>query len=220
MVTRQVFHDELEKLHQRLLEMGALVEEAVHTSVRSLAEQDTAAAQAVIDGDDVLDGMELEIEEGCIHLIALQQPMAKDLRLIAAILKIITDLERIADNATNIAEITIRIADQKLIKPLEDIPRMADMSAQMVHDALDALVKQDEAFAREVADRDDAVDAIYSALFDELVEIMQADQDPVRIAQCSNLLFAARFLERIADHATNIAERVVYLASGKREKLG
>lgn len=220
MVTRQVFHDELEKLHQRLLEMGALVEEAVHTSVRSLAEQDTAAAQAVIDGDDVLDGMELEIEEGCIHLIALQQPMAKDLRLIAAILKIITDLERIADNATNIAEITVRIADQKLIKPLEDIPRMADMSAQMVHDALEALVKQDEAFAREVADRDDAVDAVYSALFDELVEIMQADQDPVRIAQCSNLLFAARFLERIADHATNIAERVVYLASGKREKLG
>jgi len=199
--------------------MGSLVEKAVDDAVNSLATLDAKKAVKVVDNDDVLDAMEMEIEERCIRLIALQQPMAVDLRLIATILKVVTDLERIADNATNIAEITIRIADQELIKPLVDIPRMARMSINMVHDSLDALVQKDATSAREICARDDEVDDLYAYLFEELVGIMQRDEDPQRIAQCANLMFAARFLERIADHATNIGERVIYLVTGERVKL-
>ncbi len=220
MTSRQQFHDELDALHRKLLEMGSLVEDVVRESVDSLAARDTTVAQRVIDTDDRLDAMELEIERGCIHLIALQQPMAADLRLLTTILKIITDLERMADNAVNIAEITLRIGDQELVKPLIDIPKMAEASVAMVHDALQAVVDKNATAARAVCARDDMVDRMYADLFDELVGIMKSDTDPERVAQCANLMFAARFLERIADHAVNVGERVVYLVTGKREKLG
>ena len=220
MTSRQQYHDELEALHSRLLEMGSLVEEVVARSVDSLAQLDVDAAQNVIDTDDTLDAMEMEIEQRCIRLIALQQPMAADLRLLATILKVVTDLERMADNAVNISEITLRIAGQQLVKPLVDIPKMAALAVQMVHDALAALVQRDEALARAVCERDDAVDDMYAALFEELVDMMKSDTDPIRVSQCANLMFTARFLERIADHATNIGERVVYLVSGERVKLG
>ncbi len=220
MTSRQQYHDELEALHSRLLEMGSLVEKVVARSVESLAQLDVDAAQNVIDTDDTLDAMEMEIEQRCIRLIALQQPMAADLRLLATILKVVTDLERMADNAVNISEITLRIAGQQLVKPLVDIPKMAALAVQMVHDALAALVQRDEALARAVCERDDAVDDMYAALFEELVDMMKSDTDPIRVSQCANLMFTARFLERIADHATNIGERVVYLVSGERVKLG
>lgn len=220
MTSRQQYHDDLEALHARLLEMGSLVEQVVAKSVESLAGLDVKTAQSVIDTDDTLDAMEMEIEQRCIRLIALQQPMAADLRLLATILKVVTDLERMADNAVNISEITLRIAGQQLVKPLVDIPKMAALAVTMVHDALNALIQRDETLARDVCERDDAVDDMYAALFEELVDMMKSDTDPIRVSQCANLMFTARFLERIADHATNIGERVVYLVSGERVKLG
>ncbi len=220
MTSRQQYHEELDALHERLLEMGALVEQVVQQSVDSLARLDVPLAEHVIATDDTLDAMELEIERRCIRLIALQQPMAADLRLLATILKVVTDLERMADNAVNISEITLRLAGQELVKPLVDIPKMADLAVRMVHDALAALVRRDEQLARDVCQRDDAVDDMYALLFEELVVMMKNDSDPDRVSQCANLMFTARFLERISDHATNVGERVVYLVSGERVKLG
>ncbi len=215
-MTRQSYHNQLEGLKSDILRMGSLVEEGIHKSIGSLKAQDLELAQAVVNSDDVIDQMETEIEESCLKLIALQQPLAKDLRTINTILKTITDLERMADQSVNIAEITLRIGHEPLIKPLVDIPRMAEMAERMVRESLDSFVKEDLALARKVCDDDDPVDDLYSALFDELMGFVLAGGDVRRATQAINLLFVARFLERIADHATNIAERVIYMVSGER----
>ena len=160
--------------------------------------------------------MEKDLEERCVKLIALQAPLAGDLRTIHTILKVVTDLERIGDQAINIAELTLRLSGEPLIKPLVDIPKMAEMAGSMLHRALKSFVDGDTGLAREVCLADDAVDELYSRLYDELIELSLGAGDRARATQAINLLFAARFLERIADHATNIAERVIYMVEGRR----
>lgn len=217
-MTREGLDKNLSDLQQELLRMGSMVEEAIHLSVESLARQDLTLAQQIIDGDDLIDELSTKIEEDCIRLIALQQPVAKDLRVIATILKTVTDLERIADHATNIAEITQRIGTAPLIKPLIDIPKMAKMVEVMVHDSLKAFVDRDIGFARTTCLKDDAIDKLYEDLLNELTGFIQMGGDSERGIQALNLLFAARYLERVGDHATNIGERVIYLVTGKRER--
>lgn len=217
-MTREGLDKSLSELQQEMLRMGSMVEEAIHLAVESLARQDLKLAQQIIDGDDQIDDLSLKIEEDCIRLIALQQPIAKDLRVITTVLKTVNDLERIADHATNIAEITQRIGNIPLIKQLIDIPRMANAVEKMVRDSLKAFVDHDINLAKTNCLSDDVIDKIYEDLFNELTEFVQAGGDSNRILQALNLLFAARYLERVGDHATNIGERVIYLVTGKRER--
>lgn len=214
---RQNFQNSLKELQQQLLRMGSLVEEAIAHSVKALATQDEALAQSVIDKDDQIDDLELAIEEQCLKLIATQQPMAKDLRTISTGLKIITDLERMADNAVDIAKVAKRLSSEPLIKPLIDIPLMGECTQKMVKNALDAYVNEDVEMARNLDNDDDQVDHLYAQIFRELLTYMM--EDPKTIKQATHLLFVSRYLERIGDHATNIGEAVVYLATGERQDL-
>lgn len=216
MVTRQSFDQELEALRQDLLKMGNLVNEAIRDAVQSLAKQDTELAKKVIVGDDVIDKMEEDIEDKCMVLIARQQPLAKDLRVIGTGLKITTDLERMGDHAYDIASVTLRLANQPLIKPLMDIPRMAAMSQKMLDQSLEAYFKLDIALAEQVCKADDDVDNLYQQVFRELLVIMM--EDPQTINQAAQLIFVARYLERVADHCTNIAEWTIYLVTGQRRR--
>lgn len=217
-MTREGFDKALNELQQEMLRMGSMVEEAIHLATQSLTKQDLSLAQKIIDGDDLIDDLSNKIEDDCIRLIALQQPLARDLRVITTVLKTATDLERIADHATNIAEITQRIGKDHLIKPLIDIPKMAGMVEGMVHDSLKAFVDRDVEFAKKTCLKDDEIDKLYEALFNELTGFVMAGGDNHRVVQALNLLFAARFLERVGDHATNIGERTIYLVTGKKEK--
>lgn len=212
--TRQGFNQELELLRQEILEMGTRVEEAIGQAVLSLTKQDLELARKVMAGDDEIDNMESDIEDKCMVLIARQQPLARDLRIIGTGLKITTDLERVGDHAFDIAKITVSIAKQPLIKPLVDIPRMAEMAQKMLKDSLLAYINLDMALAEKVCADDDAVDDIYHQTFRELLTYMM--EDPTTIKQATQLLFVARYLERVADHATNIGEWVIYLVTGQR----
>jgi len=215
--TRHSFDRALEELQQDILRMGSIVEQAIYNSVHSLAIQNVALAEEIIKGDTVVDQMELEIEDKCLKLIATQQPIAGDLRKISTGFKIITDLERMADHAVDIAKMTKRLDGQPLIKPLVDIPRMAALTQQMVKDGLDAYVRGDVELARTLNEKDDEVDHIYSQVFRELLTYMM--EAPRTITQATSLLFVGRHIERIADHATNIGERVIYLVTGERPDL-
>lgn len=215
--TRHAFDQALEELQQEILRMGSLVEQAIYNSVHSLASKDVALAEGVIKGDRVIDQMETDIEHMCLKLIATQQPIAGDLRKISTGFKIITDLERMADHAVDIGKVTKRLAGQPLIKPLVDIPRMAALSQQMVKDGLDAYVKGDVELAKSLNEKDDQVDHIYSQIFRELLTYMM--EDPRTITQATYLILVGRYIERIADHATNIGERVIYLVTGERPDL-
>lgn len=216
-VARRSFDEELQCLKEEMLTMGSAVEEAIHMAIKSLAEQNLELAGEVENNDNRIDDLEVSIEEKCIRLIALQQPVARDLRTIGMITKIITDLERIADNACNIARITIKIGNEPLVKPLIDIPRMANRAISMVHQSLDSFVNQDVELARETAKQDEEVDILNDQIFRELLTFMMAD--PATINQATYLLFVGRYLERIADHATNICERVIYMTTGERENF-
>jgi phosphate transport system protein len=216
-IQRSEFHKSLEELQKDILKMGSLVEENIAMSVDSLARQDQQLAQTVFDVEETIDRMELEIEETCMRLIATQQPMAKDLRKITSAFKIITDLERMGDYSVDIAKITKRIGTSPLIKPLIDLPRMATLVQKMVKDSLDAYVTENEELARAVGRADDDVDQLHKQVFRELLVLMM--ENPRTIGQATHLLFVSRSLERIADHATNISENVIYLISGKRVDL-
>ncbi len=217
-MTRELFDKALSDLQQELLKMGSMVEETIFLAVDSLAKQDLEQAQKIIDGDDPIDDLSHKIEDDCIRLIALQQPIAKDLRVITTALKTASDLERIADHATNIAEINLRIGKEKLIKPLVDIPKMTRMVETMIRNSLKAFVDRDVDLAKETCRNDDQIDEIYVALFNELSDIIMSGQDSSRSKQALNLLFVARYLERVGDHATNIGERVIYLVTGHTER--
>ncbi|KAB3532497.1 phosphate signaling complex protein PhoU [Alkaliphilus serpentinus] len=214
---RNQFHNQLKELNLKLLKMGAMVQEIINESVKSLANQDLELARKIYVMDDAIDEMELEIEMDCMNLIALQQPLAKDLRVIGTILKMITDLERMGDHAVNIAKVTIEIGDEKLIKPLIDIPRMAKLSQEMVKKCLDAFMTLDVDLAREVANDDEAVDEIYEEIYTELINMMIENRMIVK--QATNLIFVGRYLERIADHATNIGERIIYIVTGENVEI-
>ncbi len=211
---RQTYEKELETLRQEILRMGELVGQSIEDAVQSLARQDEQLAKKVIAGDDVIDQLEMDIEDKCMVLIARQQPMARDLRIIGTGLKITTDLERMGDHAFDIAKVTVRLANQPLIKPLVDIPRMARMSQKMLTDSLEAYMKMDIALAEKVCLADNEVDDLYQQVFRELLTYMM--EDPRTIGQATQLIFVGRYLERIADHATNIAEWVIYLVTGQR----
>jgi phosphate transport system protein len=216
-MTRNYFDKELHELHLLMLKMCTEVEEALINTVYALKNQDINMAQAVIDGDDVIDDMESIIEDRCLKLIALQAPMAKDLRFIATALKIITDLERIADHAVDISKITIRLKDETYIKELIDIPRMGEMTTRMIKESIDAYVNQDAEKAKEVAKMDDEVDALHKQIFRELLLIMM--EDPKKISQATSFLFVSKSLERIGDYVTNICEKIIYAVTSEHVNL-
>jgi phosphate transport system protein len=216
MTTRHSYDQELESLRLALLQMGTLVEQSIADAVQSLAKQDVGLAQKVMDGDDIIDQMEEDVEDKCILLIARQQPLARDLRIISTGLKLTTDLERMGDHAFDIAKIALKLADQQLIKPLTVISQMDQLARQMLKDSLDAYLKLDIELAERVCLADDKVDAMYSHVFRELLTYMM--EDPRTISQATQLIFVGRYLERIADHSTNIAEWVIYLVTGQRRR--
>ena len=213
-IIRQSFEQDLEAVRQDLVRMGQIVQNSIKDAVGALARQDKALAQQVMDGDDVIDDMQVDIEDRCISLIARQQPVAKDLRVLGTGLKITTDLERIGDHAFDIAKIVLLIGNEPLIKPLVDIPHMAVLAQSMLEDSLQAYLKLDIGLAEKVCNDDDMVDQLYHQVFRELLTYMLAD--PAKINQATQLIFVARYLERIADHSTNVAEWVIYLVTGER----
>jgi len=206
------FIEELEDLRKLLLEMAGLVELAVHESVVSLTDRDPERAQQVLVGEARINQMEIRIDELATRLLALHQPMAKDLRFLTAAIKINNDLERIGDLAVNIVERSLSLIGQPPVKPLIDIPRMAGLAESMVHRSLDSFVKGDAELARTVLLSDDAVDELKDLICRELVSFME--RDPSTIARALDLILVTRNLERIADHATNIAEDVLFLVQG------
>ncbi|KUK36019.1 MAG: Phosphate-specific transport system accessory protein PhoU, partial [Thermacetogenium phaeum] len=216
-VVRKSYREQLADLKENVLIMGTMVEEAIYKAVKSLKERDEELAQKVIDGDDAIDDYLVQIEDCCVRLLALQQPMARDLRVISTAIKIITDLERMADLAVDIARVTLRLSGQQLIKPLIDIPRMMEIAQRMTRISLDAYVQEDPEQVLCLRDYDHEVDALYNQVFRELLTFMI--EDPRTITQAAQLLFVARFLERIADHATNVGESVYYMVKGERKEL-
>lgn len=207
------FHHQLDELKEALLRMAALVESQVANAIKALVERDSALCDRITEGDHPVDSMEMEIDERCINLLALQQPIARDLRFIAAAMKINIDLERMGDIAVNIAKKAKKLNDLPVVKPLIDIPRMASLAQIMAKESLDAFVRLDEALARDICVRDDEVDNFQDQIFRELLTYMMEDANTV--PQAIQLIFISRHIERIADHATNIAESVVYLSEGK-----
>jgi phosphate transport system protein len=207
------FQEELEHLKTRLLEMGGLAEEQVRLAVKGLVERDRDLIDRVLRGDDPLNALHIEVDSRCFTLLALYQPMAVDLRAIVAAVKINTDLERVGDLAINIAEATTRYAVHPPVKKLIDIPRMANMAQAMLRDALDAFVRRDTALAQLVLNEDDRLDALKTQIFRELLTYML--QDPSTIEPALDLILISRHLERIGDHATNVAEDVIFMVSAK-----
>jgi phosphate transport system protein len=206
------FTVELEELNQKLLEMGGLVESAINRSVRSLVDQSRELAEQVIRDEPRINRMEMEIDGMVTRLLALRQPVARDLRFLTSALKINTDLERIGDLAQHVAERSLSLMHHPLVKPMIDIPKMASLVQSMLLKCLDAFVNGDDVLARSVLLADDEVDALRDAVYAELQETMQ--RDPGVVPAAIDLIFVARNLERIGDHATNIAEDVVFLVKG------
>jgi len=207
------FHEELDSLKQKLLAMGALVEDQIRRVMRALVERDDALAREVMARDREVNAYDVEIDEKCVELLALHQPAARDLRVITTAMKIVTDLERIGDQAVNIAQRALELGQEPQLKPYIDLPRMADRAQAMVKGALDAFVSQDTALARQVWAQDAEVDALKEQIFRELLTYMMAD--PATIPRAIRLMLISRFLERVADHATNIAEMVIYMVEGR-----
>ncbi len=207
------FHEELEALKQTLLAMGGVVEDQIRRVMRALLERDDALAQEVIDRDRQVNAYDVEVDEQCVGLLALHQPTAGDLRFITTAMKIVTDLERIGDQAVNIAQRVLELNREPQLKPYIDLPRMAEKAQRMVKESLDAFVARDTELARRVCGEDGEVDAFKEQIFRELLTFMM--EDARTIPRAIRLILVSRFLERVADHATNIAEMVVYMVEGK-----
>ena len=206
------FVEELDQLKSKLLEMSALVEASIRRSISAVTNKDRAAAELVFHDEARINQIEIEIDEFAVNLLALQQPMAADLRFIVAALKINTDLERMGDLAVNIAERALSLLGEPNIKPMVDIPHVAGLVESMVRKSLDAFVTRDSDLARSVLASDDAVDSLRTASYHELVSFME--KDPKNIGPAMDLIAVTRNLERIADHSTNIAEDVLFLVQG------
>ena len=212
-MTRETFQRQLRDLQDSVLALGSMVDKAIDQSILALRSRDLVLAHQIIEDDQKINQQRYDIEERCLILIATQAPMASDLRMLAGALSIIIDLERMADHAAGIAKIAIMIGDEPAVKPLIDVPRMAEISREMLRAALDAYVNRDMAAAEQVARRDDEVDELYNQVYRELLTIMMAD--PGTINRATRLLWVAHNLERIADRVTNICERVIFLVTGK-----
>jgi phosphate transport system protein len=207
------FHEELDTLKQSLLAMGGLVEDQIRRVMRALLQGDDTLAQEVIERDQQVNAYDVEVDETCVNLLALHQPAASDLRFITTTMKIVTDLERIGDQAVNIAQRVLELNREPQLKPYIDLPRMAEKAQRMVKESLDAFVARDTQSARRVCAEDAEVDALREQIFRELLTYMM--EDPRTIPRAIRLILISRFLERIGDHATNIAEMVVYMVDGK-----
>jgi phosphate transport system protein len=214
--TERPFDEELKMLKEKLLEMGARAEEQIALAVRGLKDREEKLACLVLDREEAINLLDISIDGMCMNMLALRQPMATDLRFITSAMKIGSDLERIGDLAVNIAERTIDLLKQPELKPLIDIPRMAEMVQEMVKDALNAFINRDAVLARDVCSRDDRVDELNDQVFRELLTYMM--QDPGTISVAVDLILVGRHLERIGDHATNIGEDVIYMTKGKTIK--
>ncbi len=207
------FHEELEALKQTLLAMGGLVEDQIRRVMRALTERDDVLAQEVIDRDRQVNAYDVEVDETCVNLLALHQPAAGDLRFITTAMKIVTDLERIGDQAVNIGQRALELNREPQLKPYIDLPRMAGRAQAMVKESLDAFVTRDTELARRVCAADAEVDALKEQIFRELLTFMM--EDARTIPRAIRLILISRFIERVADHATNIAEMVIYMVEGK-----
>ncbi|AJD28383.1 phosphate signaling complex protein PhoU [Clostridium botulinum] len=210
---RKIFDEELLKLHNSILRMGSIVEKQINTCIKALVEKDEKLADEVIKNDDVVDDLEKEIEDECIVLIAKEQPLATDLRKIFTTLKIVTDLERMADHAVDIAKIAKKIKDEKYVKPLIKIPKMADLVQNMIKESLDSYVNENKEGAYKACTLDDEIDHIYKTTFKESIDTMIERKESIN--QLTQFLFVCKYLERIADHATNICEWTIYLITGE-----
>ena len=212
---RSRFDEQLMQLNNSLIEMGALIERAIARATKALISHDAELAESIISGDEVIDEKEKEIESLCLKLILNQQPVARDLRQISTALKMITDMERIGDQAADISELCVFLAAQEYIKKLEHIPQMAEATVRMVTDSIDAFVKKDLALAQAVIDCDDVVDDLYVAIKKDLIGLVHADVKNGE--QAFDLLQIAKYYERIGDHAVNIAEWVIFSITGKHK---
>ena len=214
------FDDELKDLKAKLLRMGGMVEDQIQGALRALVERDSRLAREIIENDHQVNALDVEVDEDCLRLLALQQPTARDLRLVTTAMKISTELERMSDLAENVCERAIELNEEPQLKPYIDIPRMANWALQMVREALDSFVMSDPALARKVTADDDFIDDLTQQLFRELLSFMI--ENPQTITRAIRITFIAKYLERIADHATNVAELVVYMVEGKiiRHTLG
>jgi phosphate transport system protein len=220
--TRSHFHQELKALQDSILRLGGMVEKNIFQAARALKERDTALAERVIGGDREVDEFEIDVEENCIRLIALHQPVAKDLRVITTGISIIHELERMGDLAVNISQRTLELCEEPPLKPLIDLPRMADHAHEMLRKSLDAYVRENVELALDVCNSDDLLDQLNSQVFRELISFMI--ENPRTIGVATRLILVGRYLERLGDHATNIGEMVVYMVEGRNirhaKKLG
>lgn len=216
-MTRHSFDNHLQILHNDLLRMGSIVEKQIFLSMKALVDQQMDVAAQVIDNDDLVDDLQKEIEDKCIKLIAMEQPLAIDLRNIFTSIKIATDLERIADHAVDIAKISIILKDEVYFKQLIDIPKMFDIVNTMIKESLDSYVEENVEKAYNICKRDDEIDSLYKSIFNELLQRMLIDSSTIK--QESQLLFVCKYLERIADHCTNICEDTIYLVTGEQKDL-
>lgn len=208
-----IFDNELNELRQNILKLGCMVENAIRDSVKALVERDSELAKEVVQRDHLVNALDVMIDEECVRLVALRQPMAGDLRLITTAMKITTDLERMGDLAVNIAERAIELNEEPQLKPFVNIPKMAEISQSMVRDSLDSFVTGCSRLPYEVIKRDDEVDDLTVRNFEELLSFML--QDPKNIPLAVKRTYIAKYLERIADHATNICEMIIYMCKGK-----
>jgi phosphate transport system protein len=215
---RESFHRHLHELQDDLLVLGSMVEKALDRSMAALKNRDLELARQVIADDAKVNQKRFDIEEKCIDLIATQQPMASDLRIIIAVLNIIVDLERIADHAEGNAKIAVMIGNEPPLKPLIDLPRMSQKTAEMLKRSLDAFINRDAEAARRICGEDDEVDNLYDQVFRELLTFMA--EDSKTITRATRLIWVGHNLERSADRVTNICERVIYVVTGKMEEIG
>lgn len=215
--SRSLLDRDFNQIQDDILRLGSLVDTAIERSMQSLKAQDEAIAKQIIADDQVINDLRFKLEEKCLTVIATQQPMASDLRVVIAAMNIVNDMERMGDHATGIAKTVLRLQHQTLLQPLGDITRMADLAREMLKEALDAYVARDTELARKTAQRDDEIDALYNQIFRVLLSFMI--EDPRTTTQGTYLLWTAHNLERIGDRVTNIAERVIYMMTGTMQEL-
>ena len=215
---RTSFERHLHELQDEVLVLGSMVEKAIYRSMEALKNRDLELAKQVIADDSEIDRKRFEIEEKCIELIVTQQPVASDLRIIVAVLNIIIDLERMGDHAEGVGKITLMIGKEPPLKPLIDLPRMAQKTGDMLRRSLDAFINRDAETARQISKEDDEIDALYDQVFRELLTFMA--EDPRTITRATRLMWVGHNLERSADRVTNICERVVFVVTGKMEEIG
>lgn len=218
MTTRSAFDQELQELRDNVLRMGSMVDTAVGRSIQALKERDQSLAQQIIAEDEDINELRFKVEGDCVRLIARQQPTARDLRFIVAAMTIVLDLERMGDHAAGIATIVLRMGSEPLLKPLIDLPRMAQIAREMLRASLDAFMSEtDEQEAMAIPDRDEEVDQLYNQIFRELITFMI--EDPRTVTRAMYLVFCAHNIERIADRVTNICERVAFVATGHMQEI-